>query len=311
MIVNDGPSQETSPSMILRLVRDTLKILGVIFAICCAAAAMQLQPLKFAWDSHPYWLTGHGLRYTSGPMTSDAYLYSPAFAELIRPLTYLPWPVFAVFWSAVLGLVLAWLLAPLRLWAIPLWVASLPEILSGNVFILLAVVAAFGLRRRGMWAFAALTKVTLCLGPVWFAVRREWREFGVSVGVTGAVVLLSWAVEPHLWVEWIRFLGSQAGKSTQTLGAAISPSLVYRLPVAVLVVVWGAHTGRRWVLPVGMVLASPVLWLGTLTMLAALPRLQECHNSQKDCQDQPPQPLEFLGEAMDSVPAVGPKALPG
>ena len=278
--LKDGPIRETSGGVIWHLAQDTAKILGVIFVI--ASAAVALHPLKFGTDSHPYWLTGHGLRYASGPMTKDAYLYSPAFADVIRPLTYLPWPVFAVFWSAALGVVLAWLLAPLRWWALPLWIAGLPEIIHGNVFILLAVVAAFGLQRRGLWAFAALTKITLCLGPVWFAVRHEWRELGISVGVFGAVALLSFAVEPHLWVEWIRFLASQAGRSSQTLGSEIWPPLVYRLPVAMLVVAWGAHTGRRWVIPVGMVLASPVLWLGTFTMLAALPRLQDRHRSQED-----------------------------
>ena len=213
--LQEGPARGTSGGVIRHLAQEAAKIFGAIFVI--ASAAVALQPLKFGCDSHPYWLTGHDLRYATGPMTKDAYLYSPAFAEVIRPLTYLPWPIFAVFWSAALGLLLAWLLAPLRWWALPLWIASLPEIIHGNVFILLAVVAAFGLRRRGLWAFAALTKITLCLGPVWFAVRREWRELGISVGVIGVVVLLSWAVEPHLWVEWIRFLGSQAGRSSYSV----------------------------------------------------------------------------------------------
>lgn len=278
--LNEQSTRETSGIAIRHLALDTAKVLGLIFAIVSAAFA--LQPPKFGTDSHPYWLTGHGLSYASGPMTKDAYLYSPAFADVIRPLTYLPWPVFAVFWSALLGVVLAWLLAPLRWWALPLWIAGLPEIIHGNVFILLAVVAAFGLQRRGLWALAALTKITLCVGPVWFAVRREWRELGISLGVISAIALLSWAVEPHLWVEWITFLASEAGRSSQTLGLEILPSLVYRLPVALLLVAWGAHSDKRWVIPVGMVLASPVLWLGTFTMLAALPRLHDRHDSSED-----------------------------
>lgn len=67
------------------------------------------------------------------------------------------------------------------------------------------------------------------------------------------------------------FAGEQ---SSHPVGSADFPALIYRLPVAVLLVAWGAHFDRRWVLPIGMVLASPVLWLGTFTMLAALPRLQ-------------------------------------
>lgn len=285
--VSNRLRQESVPSL-PRIARGAAIVLLVTFAICCAVAALLQHPREFGWDSHPYWLTRHGVMYRSGPMAPDAYLYSPAFAELIRPWTYLSWPAFAVSWSVALGLVLAWLLAPLRWWAIPLWVAGLPEIVAGNVFIPLAVVAAVGLQRRAVWAFAALTKVTVCLGPVWFAVRREWRELGVSVGVTCIVALLSWAAEPQAWAEWIRFLESHAGRSTQTLGAVMVPPLAYRLPVAVLLVAWAAHTGRRWALPLGMVLASPVLWLGTLTMLSALPRIHDHYGSRKHGQDQQP-----------------------
>jgi hypothetical protein len=259
-------------SVAFRLLRDTAKVLGVVFALCAAAAAWHWH--GFGWDSHAYWLAWRGPMYKSGPMTPDAYLYSPAFAEAIRPAVLLSWPTFAVMWSVVLGVVLAWLLSPLRWWAVPLWVASLPEIFAGNVFILLAVVAAIGLRYRWMWAFAALTKITLCLGPVWFAVRREWRHLGISLGVTLAIAVLSCAIDPHLWVQWVRFLHAQATKSTHTLGAEIWPPLLYRLPVALLVVGWGAKTDKRWTLPIAMVLASPVMWLGTFTMLAAIPRLR-------------------------------------
>jgi hypothetical protein len=258
-----------------RLARDTAKLLGVLCALFAAVAAWHAN--SFGWDSHAYWRAWRGTMYGAAPMTRDAYLYSPAFAQAIRPMAYLPWPVFAVIWSALLAVVLAWLLAPLRWWAVPLWLACLPEIISGNVFVLLAVVVVLGLRHRWLWAFAALTKITPCIGPVWFAVRREWRHLGVSLGVTVAVAALSLAVAPHLWVDWVRFLGHQAGKSGHTLGAEIWPPIAYRLPVAVLLVAWGAKTNRRWVLPVGMVLASPVVWLGTYTMLAALPRLHDRH----------------------------------
>jgi len=115
---------------------------------------------------------------------------------------------------------------------------------------------------------------------VWFAVRREWRQLGISLGVTSGVALLSWMFAPHLWVQWIKFLIVQEGQSSQQLGAPFWPALIYRLPVALLLVIWGAHYDRRWVLPVGMVLASPVLWLGTFTMLAALPRLQNRRTSR-------------------------------
>ncbi|MDQ1719284.1 MAG: hypothetical protein QOE89_3237 [Pseudonocardiales bacterium] len=261
----------------LRLARDTARLVGATCALLAALATGR--PRSFGWDSHAYWLAWHGTMYGRAPMIRDAYLYSPAFAQAIRPVTYLGWPVFAVMWSALLTVVLAWLLLPLRWWAIPLWLAGLPEIISGNVFVLLAAVAALGLRHKWVWAFAALTKITPCLGPVWFAVRREWRHLGISLVVTGAIAVLSLAVAPHLWAEWIRFLCTQANKSGHTLGAEIWPPVSYRLPLAILLVAWGAKTNRPWVLPVGMVLASPVIWLGTFTMLAALPRLSASTSS--------------------------------
>jgi len=259
-------------ALMRRLAADTAKLLGVIYAV--GSAISDHHPGQFGWDSHAYWLAERGAMYTTGPMTTDAYLYSPAFAQFMQPLTFLPWPLFAVLWSTLLGLVLAWLLAPLRWWAIPLWMAALPEIRAGNIFILLALVAVLGLRHYSAWAFAALTKVSLCLGPVWFAVRREWRPLAMSLAVVGAVALFSWGLAPHLWVEWTHLLISQGSKSSHPLGSTHFPALIYRLPAAILLVVWGAHYDRRCVLPVGMVLASPVLWLGTFTMLAALPRLQ-------------------------------------
>lgn len=51
--------------------------------------------------------------YGLPPNTADAYLYSPAFAQLIWPLAQLPWPLFVAA-GAVAGFALyAWLLRPL------------------------------------------------------------------------------------------------------------------------------------------------------------------------------------------------------
>lgn len=267
------------PALAGALARDTAKVLAVLFALGCAYSAWRACPHSYGTDSHAYWLAWRHPMYGGAPMTHDAYLYSPAFAQAIRPLTLLPWLPFAMVFSVILGLILAWLLVPLRWWAVPLWVAALPEIISGNIFIPLAVVAVFGLRHRWVWAFAALTKITPCLGPVWFAVRREWRQLGVCMAATAVTVLVSLAISPHLWVDWLRFLHVQASKSGEQLGATFWPPLTYRLPVALVVVAWAARTDRRWALPVAMVLASPVMWLGTFTMLAAIPRIRRAQDS--------------------------------
>ena len=48
---------------------------------------------------------------------------------------------------------------------------------------------------------------------------------------------------------------------------------VVRFPLAVVLVAWGARKERPWTLPVGMLLATPVIGLGSFTILAALVRL--------------------------------------
>ena len=50
--------------------------------------------------------------------------------------------------------------------------------------------------------------------------------------------------------------------------------LVARLPIALAVAVFAARTDRRWLLPVAMLLACPVVGWGTFALLAAIPRLR-------------------------------------
>ena len=52
------------------------------------------------------------------------------------------------------------------------------------------------------------------------------------------------------------------------------PPLVVRLPLAAVLLVFAARTDRRWLVPVCMVLASPVIGWGTFALLAAIPRLR-------------------------------------
>ena len=228
-------------------------------------------------DSHAYWAAwqGPGL-YANPPGSLDAFNYSPAFAQLVWPLAQLPWPVFGVVWAlaTVAGLVV--LLRPLGWrWVPPLLLCCTPEIASGNVFWVLALVAAYGLRHPALWTFPLLTKLTPGLGPVWFAVRREWRPLAVSLAVTAAIVVASYAVAPAAWADWLDFLGDHSGRTADPVGTALLPPLLVRLPVALGLVVWGARSDRRWVLPVAMVLATPVTGIAALTILTAIPRLRQ------------------------------------
>lgn len=276
-LYRDNPAV-TSDSTRLRalLVRCLVAVpVWLVAALTVNLCVELVRRLGLGWDSHAYWLAWHGPMYDAAPNTVDAYLYSPAFAQAFWPLAQLPWPVACAITVAAPAGALAWLLRPLgAFWAIPLWLIGLAETLSGNIFWLLALCALWGLKHPWLWAVPALTKVTPALGPVWFAVRREWRQLGVSVGATALVVAVSYAISPELWSQWLTFLTDNAGGAGHGLGSAFSLPLVVRLPLALALVVAGALTGRRWLLPVAMVVATPVTSIACWVVLAAIPRIQ-------------------------------------
>lgn len=85
-----------------------------ILAFACLTQAIAvIVAYRYGYDSHAYWLAWRHPLYGAAPTTPDAYLYSPAFAQLIWPLAQLPWPVFATIYSLLLLAILAWLLKPL------------------------------------------------------------------------------------------------------------------------------------------------------------------------------------------------------
>lgn len=259
-----------------RLLRDAFLVLAgylVVHAIQMAGR------YGIGWDAHAYYVAWEGGLYESLPGALDAYNYSPLFAQLTWPLTLLPWPVFCTILIAAAAAGVAWLVRPLPLvTAVGLWLFCMPEILSGNVFWLLAVAAALGMERGSPWCAAAYTKVLPCLGPVWFLARREWRHLAGFAITALALLVVSFAISPSEWASWLDFLRDSAGESNGYVyltPAAIYFPLVARLPLALALVVFAARTDRRWLLPVAMVLASPVVGWGTFALLAAIPRLRQ------------------------------------
>lgn len=249
----------------------------VAWLVITSLIVVMLLSVDIGWgnDTRAYWGVWRGAMYTSGPMTGGAYLYSPVFAQLLWPVAQVPWHAFAVIFILGAAIGLAWLLKPLGFkWGIPLWLAGLPEIATGNIFIPLAVVAVIGFAWPEAWAFAALTKVSVCVGPVWFLVRGEWENLLRAVGFTIAIVVVSAGIDPGLWQDWVQLLLGHLGDSAQPLGSQVLPPLVVRFPVGIVFVVWGALTDRRWCVPIGMLLCSPVVWVGSLTLLAGIPRLR-------------------------------------
>lgn len=224
-------------------------------------------------DRLMYWSTVGQPLYHHAEFPKADFLYSPIAAQLLYPLSLLPWPLFWAFFAAVGSVTFAWLLAPLG-WAFgpPLFLAALPVAVNGNIEWLMALVVVFGFRYPGLWAVPLLTKVSPGVGLVWFAVRREWRALAIALGVTAAVAGVSFIFAPNLWFDWIGMLRENA----QTRGEGWSQlpiPLVWRTVLAAVVIAWGARANRRWALLAGAMLARPDLLLAEISMLAALPRL--------------------------------------
>jgi len=234
-----------------------------------------IQEWGFGWDAHAYWSAARDPDiYSVAPGQLDAFSYSPAFVQLIRPLAALPFPAFAAIWCVAAAVTLALLLRPLGfVRGGPLFLWCSWEIVSGNIHWLFAVVAAFGLRHPALWAIPALTKITPAVGAVWFIVRREWRQVAVSASVTMAVVGLSFAAEPQAWRDWISFLISNREATTGATGLVAQVPPVVRASLAALLVTWGGLTERRWTVAAATALAMPVWGAAALVVLVALPRL--------------------------------------
>lgn len=260
-----------------------------VIGLCVATQAVYLYTVH-GWlgrDSHAYWSTGtHWPHlYAVAPGSMDAFNYSPVFAQLIYPLTLLPWPVFCAAWMALEVAAFVWLLRPMGWrWAGALSLLCASEWTIGNVVPFIAVAAVLGLEKvrvrsfsmarsgirlaPGWWAVVVLLKPTMALGPVWFVARGEWRRAGVAAAVTAGVVAVSLLAAPGAWVDWLSFLIASAGDQGEGRG------LVLRTGVAVVLTVVAARTDRPWLLLVAMVVASPV-WAGasSVTLLAGVPRL--------------------------------------
>ena len=224
----------------------------------------------FGLDSaHAYWNAWNQNLYGAAPGSMDAYSYSPVFAQILYPLTLLPWVAFLVVWSALLCAALLWLLWPLGnrwRWLVMAYAAP-PAMAVGNIEPLLAVAAVIGITSPAAWALPLLTKVTPGLGPRWFVMRREWRKAVVALGATCALVAVSFALEPGLWMAWLNFLRSSSNVEIRYL------PLWVRFPVALVILAWGARRDRPAARAVAMGFAMPLWSSGVLLLLTAIPRL--------------------------------------
>ena len=199
-----------------------------------------------------------------------AYVYSPAFLQLVSPLTALPWQAFMAAWTAILILAVGVLTGPRLLAAGLLFPFAAMEVAGGNVSLLLAVAIVVGFRWPAAWSLVLLTKITPGIGLLWFAVRREWRALAIALGATAAIALVSFVILPDQWRTWSDVVQRNVAAGKSGTWASVPIPLWIRLPAAVVLVVWGARTDRRWTVPVASMLALPALWYGGISMLLAV-----------------------------------------
>ena len=232
---------------IVRMVWFAWMVVGLLLALYVGHLAASD---GFAYDAHAYWLAdGYGRQAN----TQDAFLYSPPVLMVSRVLHELPWPVFLELYSAAIAIGV-WILAgpftPFVLFTPQ--VAS--EITLANIHVFLALVAVYGLRWPGLWAFALLTKVTPGVGLLWFVARGEWQSLRIALGVTTVIALPTMIFAPDLWAGWFAIL------ATGPVGTSGMIPLAVRLPIAAALVIVGARRDWPIVLPVASMLALPVLW---------------------------------------------------
>ena len=219
-------------------------------------------------DAHAYWAARLERPYAHALAGNvDAFLYSPALLHAVQPMTLLPFEPFLGAWTLVSVVALVYVAGPLTLLVVlapPVWL----ELVVGNVNLLMAAAIVIGFRFPAAWAFVLLSKVTPGVGLVWFVVRREWRELLTALGATAAIASVSVALDPGLWAEWASAMVANAGR--QPDGTFVSIPLVFRLPIAIAIVAVGARNGWRWSVPVGALLAMPVLWESAFAILVAV-----------------------------------------
>lgn len=247
-----------------RAVRDGVVFAGILAAVLAGWASFS----GAAIDAHAYWINRPPVSYGALAGTDDAFLYSPAFAHVLAPLTMLPWHVFLALWVGGLLLTLRWLSGPLLL--LPAVILFFGEISYANIHFLMAAAMVVGFRHPWAWSLVLVTKVTPGVGLVWFAARREWRSLAVAVGATALIAAASFALDPAGWLAWMDLLQRSSAVAAPTV--LLPGPLWLRVVLAAVLVAWGARTDRPWVVPVAAVVALPHGTIG-IAMLAAVPPL--------------------------------------
>lgn len=195
--------------------------------------------------------------------TVGAFRYTPPIAFLMAPLHMIPFNVLLVAWTIVLVVLVAWMSGR---WTVAVLgsPALALSIYHANIDVLIAASIVLGMRWPGAWSFAILTKLTPGVGLLWFAVRREWRDLFLAIGVTLAIAIPTMIFAPSLWFEWVRMLGDNV-----RLGTGNEIPLWIRLAVAAGATIFAAKTDRMWLMALAVAFVQPALGLRSFSVAVA------------------------------------------
>jgi hypothetical protein len=212
-------------------------------------------------DARAYYDARLSSPYTGVVNGSGAYLYSPAFLQVILPLQLLPFAVFRALMLVGSLLALAWMTGPVLAVLLLLpgpWSPAFTDLWFGNIHILTAAIVCVGFRWPVLWAALPFGKLTPGIALGWPMLHRQWRPLAVTV----AVSLVSFGLAPTQWIAWFSLLAGSTGAHAPGVGM-----LLPRLLMAGLLVALGSWRGWRWTLPLAVILAQPVVWYASFSIL--------------------------------------------
>ena len=198
--------------------------------------------------------------YTYDP--HGCFLYSPPVAQVMGVIQgIMPFDTFSLLLRAAETIVLVAIAGPATFFALFIPAVAI-ELNAVNINLLIVGAVLLGFRYPFAWAFVILTKVSPGVGLLWFAVRREWRNLAIALGATILVAGVSFVLAPDLWRQYLGGLNTAPDESIFLIG--------WRLPIAAIVVIWGARTNHRWTLIVAVFLAMPRWYYLTPVILVGL-----------------------------------------
>jgi len=198
-----------------------------------------------------------------------AYLYSPAFAQLLEPLRVLPTEAFVMLFRLIALACVVALAGPLSVFVLLLAPVT-GELMVANVHLQLGALTVAGLLFPPAWALVAMAKPTVAVGLFWFVGRRDWRSLGLALGCVAATVAVSFALAPQLWSDWLATLiGSFRPLPAELAAQTIPIPLVARLPVAAVLAYASGRSSQPWLVPIACSLALPTMWLIGISMMVA------------------------------------------